>query len=184
MEFVQPIRDLKQIEAMKAILKSKSERDYLLFVLGINTGLRISDLLALTVGEVWQHKPAEFIEIREKKTGKSKRFILNQSAAKALKETSYLKGADLKAPLFPSRKGGAISRIQAYRVLNAAAELAGINEIGTHTLRKTWAYHAYQAGTDLSLIQQVLNHSSPSVTLRYIGITQDDIDRVYKSINL
>lgn len=187
MEFVQPIRDPKQIQAIKAILKGKSQRDYVLFVTGINTGLRISDLLNLTVGEVWQNgKPAEYIEIREQKTDKSKRFIFNKTSQKALKEYDYLSTAVSEAPLFPSRKGNkAISRVQAYRIINQAAEQAGMNEqIGTHTLRKTWAYHAYQAGVDLSLIQQVLNHSAPSVTLRYIGITQDDIDRVYESINL
>ena len=56
--------------------------------------------------------------------------------------------------------------------------------IGTHTLRKTFGYHAYQQGTDVTLLQKVFNHSAPSITLRYIGITQDDIDNVYLNLNL
>ncbi|HWQ88881.1 MAG TPA: site-specific integrase [Desulfitobacteriaceae bacterium] len=186
MEFVQPIRDKKALETMKKILKASNIRDYCLFVLGINSGLRISDLLNLQVANVLDKKGKikDRITIREKKTNKLKDFPLGETSRKALKE--YL---DTKKPgqaLFPSRKGDKpITRQQAYRILNDAARSIGITEkIGTHSLRKTFGYHAFQAGVDITRIQKLLNHSSPSVTLAYIGITQDELDDVYLNLNL
>lgn len=59
-----------------------------------------------------------------------------------------------------------------------------MDNIGTHTLRKTFAYHAYKSGIDITLIQRLLNHSSTSITLRYIGITRDQLDDVYLKLDL
>lgn len=185
---MQPIRDKKKIEAIKKILRGDSLRNYTLFVVGINSGLRISDLLSLSVRDVTtdRGKVKDRITIREKKTGKNKDFPVGSSARKAIKE--YVSEANLgpESPLFPSRKGNmAIRREQAYRIINGAARSIGIKDrIGTHTLRKTFAYHAYKGGYDLSMIQKLLNHSAPSVTLRYIGITQDQLDDVYLNLNL
>jgi site-specific recombinase XerD len=75
--------------------------------------------------------------------------------------------------------------VQTWKTLNKAAEAVGIRErVGTHTLRKTFAYHAYKQGQDITLIQKLLNHSAPSVTLGYIGITQDQMDDVYLTLNI
>lgn len=186
-EYVEPIRDKKQIENMKRYLKEHSIRDWLLFVLGINSGLRISDLLALTVDDV---KGKDRITLREKKTGKAKDFPLSDTCKKAICE--YLKVTELTSGvLFPSRKSqgsrgtGAISRQQAYEAINAAARHVGIKEaIGTHTLRKTFGYWAYKAGHDITRIQKLFNHSAPSVTLAYIGITKEELDDVYINLNL
>jgi len=187
MEYVEPIRDKKQLENMKRYLKEHNLRDWLLFILGINSGLRIGDLLKLTVEHV---KDKERITIREQKTGKSKDFPLSDSTKKAVCE--YLKATGLTTGvLFPSRKTsgskatGAISRQQAYETINTAARAVGITDaIGTHTLRKTFGYWAYQAGVDITRIQKLLNHSAPSVTLAYIGITKDELDDVYINLNL
>jgi len=182
MELVEPIRNKKQIEALKKYLRGQNIRDYLLFVLGINSGLRISDLLKLTVEDV-QEK--DRIRIREHKTGKMKDFPLSETCKKAINE--YLKTTKLTGSyLFTSRKGGKpITRIQAYRILNEGAQQVGITEpVGTHTLRKTFGYHAYTNGTDITRIQKLLNHSAPSVTLSYIGITKEELDNVYISLNL
>jgi len=187
MELVEPIRDKKQLENMKRYLKDRSLRDWVLFVLGINSGLRISDLLALQIQDV---KDRDRITLREEKTGKTKDFPLSDNCKKALSE--YLKDSGLSSgPLFPSRKAagskatGSISRQQAYDIINTAARKVGIKDaIGTHTLRKTFGYHAYKAGNDITRIQQLLNHSAPSVTLRYIGITKDELDSVYINLNL
>ena len=182
MNTVQPIRDRRQIDRMKRVL---SPRDRLLFVIGINSGLRISDILRLKVGDI---RGQEFITIREKKTGKAKRFRINNAIKREFKryEASIKRLLSDDDYLFPSRKGGKpITRFQAYRVLNDAARKVGIeDEIGCHTLRKTFGYHAYHAGTDLALLQSIFNHSSQSITLRYIGIKQDDIDEVYANIEL
>ena len=188
MEFVQPIRDKKVIEKIKRVLKKQNMRDYLLFVLGINSGLRISDLLALKVSDVVDDDGGikNRINIRERKTGKSKDFPIGRNARKAIQECVHSANPDYNSPLFQSRRGnGAITRVQAYRILNEAARIVGIKEkIGTHTLRKTFGYHAYKAGYDLSQIQKLLNHSSPGVTLRYIGITQDQLDEIYMKLDL
>jgi integrase len=176
---VQPIRNKRDVERMKKALHG---RDLLLFTFGINSGLRISDILKLKVADV---RGQRSIIIRENKTSKPKRFVFNQSIIDAVERL-----VDASAPstdfLFKSRKGAnrPISRVSAYRVLNAAAERVGLDEIGTHSLRKTFGYHAYQNGTDLSLLQSIFNHSSQSVTLRYIGVNQDRIDEVYANVNL
>jgi len=189
MEFVQPIREEKKIEAMKKVLRSDNLRDYCLFTLGINSGLRISDLLKLQVAEVMdsEGKIRDRISIKEQKTGKTKDFPFGNTTKKALAE--YLDSREALTPkeaLFPSRKGGTpITRQQAYRILNDAARAIGIeDQIGTHTLRKTFGYHAYKQGADITRIQYLLNHSAPSVTLRYIGITQEELDNVYLTLNL
>lgn len=190
MNTVEPIRDRAKIEAIKSYLKGRNTRDWLLFVLGINTGLRVSDLLNLKIKDVVDNrgKIRENIVIRERKTGKEKKFSINKNARKALGE--FLKtseGYNMAQPIFVSQKGSdsPLGRTQAWKILNNAAKAVGIADpIGTHTLRKTFGYHAYQQGTDLSLLQKIFNHSAPSITLRYVGITQDDIDNVYLNLNL
>ncbi|MHB8125764.1 MAG: site-specific integrase [Desulfitobacteriaceae bacterium] len=160
MEFVQPIRDKKALETMKKILIASNIRDYCLFILGINSGLRISDLLTLQVADVFVNgKIKDRIVIREKKTNKLKDFPLGETSKKALKE--YLDTLKPGQSLFPSRKGNKpITRQQAYRILNDAARSIGIkDQIGTHSLRKTFGYHAFQAGVDITRIQKLLNHS-------------------------
>lgn len=189
MEYVQPIRDEKKIEAIKKILKGSRLRDYCLFTLGINSGLRISDLLNLKVSDVVDErlKIKDRITLREKKTGKVKDFPFGDTTKKALKEyIDSRENLSLDQALFPSRKGGSpITRQQAYRILNDAARMVGIKEdIGTHTLRKTFGYHAYKKGVDITRIQKLLNHSAPSVTLAYIGITREELDNIYLTLNL
>jgi integrase len=154
-------------------------------VLGINIGLRISDLLNLKVADVLDK---DIIRIKETKTGKTKVFKINKNAKKAISEhLNKLKDYSPEDFLFKGRKGNnkAISRVQAWNILNNAAEIAGIKEkIGTHTLRKTFGYWAYKQGIDITLLQKIFNHSAPSITLRYIGITQDEINDVYINLNL
>lgn len=183
MELVEPIRDKKQIQAMKKYLYEQNVRDYLLFTLGINSGLRISDLLKLTVQDVTKDR----ITIREQKTGKAKGFPLSETCKQAVRDYLQETGRG-EGVLFPSRNGrGSIplSRVQAYRILHDAARQVGIMEaIGTHTMRKTFGYHAYQNGVDITRIQKLLNHSAPSITLAYIGITAEELDAVYISLNL
>jgi site-specific recombinase XerD len=193
MELVQPIRDTKKISDIKSRLLDNREcgaRNYLLFVLGINSGLRISDLLGLTLRDVMTSngKAQDSIILHEKKTGKRKQFNVNKAAAKAIQDyAATLKHIDLDMVLFASRKGRdkPITRQHAWQILNDAAEWVGIkDQIGTHSLRKTFGYHAYQAGVPLERLQIIFNHSSQRETLCYIGVTQDDIDDVYNMVNL
>lgn len=196
MEYVQPIRKKADIEAMKNLLRSRNLRDYALFVLGINSGLRISDILKLKVSDVarihyGRTSIAERIVMREDKTGKGKDFPLNIPARSALGEYIRTENPASEGPLFPSRKRGddgkarPISKVQAWKILsNAAAQVGILEKIGTHSLRKTFAYHAYKKGVDISLLQKLLNHASQTETLRYMGILRDDLDQVYENLKL
>jgi integrase len=174
MQFVQPIRDLEKIEAMKDKLLTRSKRDWFLFVFGINTGLRIGDILKLKVKDV---RDRTHISIIEGKTRKRKWVPINQDLAWIISD--YTVNMEPGAYLFPSyrtRGKTAICRVQAYRVLNWAADAVGLEEIGTHTLRKTFGYHFYQRTHDVAMLQNIFNHAYPSLTMRYIGINQDMID--------
>jgi len=189
MNEVGAIKDRKQIEKIKIFLKKNNSRDYLLFVLGINTGLRISDLLTLKYQDVAEgpNKILDIIQIKEKKTSKTKLFYINDSAKKALHDYIKETGFDPNRYLFSSRKGNnqPITRVRAYRIINDACAVARVEgAIGMHTLRKTFGYWAYKQGIDIILLMKIFNHSSPSITLRYIGITQEDINNVYISLNL
>jgi integrase len=179
MEFVQPIRDVEKIEAMKSELMRQSYRDYFLFVFGMNSGLRISDILPLQVRDVTDKT---HITIKEEKTDKTKRFKINPSLAKLIND--YTAGMKPNDYLFSSQKGGHINRITAYKALNKAAKVVGVEEIGTHTLRKTFGYHFYQKTKDVAMLQNLFNHSAPSVTLRYIGINQDMMDQALDDFSL
>ena len=188
MNEVGAIKDKKQIEKIKLILKD-SPRDYLLFVMGINTGLRISDLLNLTFGDVLDdsNTVTDSIKVKEKKTGKTKTFFVNDAVRNVLQECINDFQVEPTDYLFASRKGDnqPISRIQAWRIINDACEAAKTTgSIGTHTLRKTFGYWAYKQGIDIALLMKIFNHSSEAITLRYIGITQEDINNVYFNLNL
>lgn len=189
MATVQPIRDKNKIEAMKKILKAESPRNFLLFTFGINVGLRISDILNFKIADVLDEKGKvlNVIQIYEEKTKKHKRFPVSKKVKKAIEDyISSLEGYILDDYLFKSREGKnkPLSRFMAYRILNSAAEQVGIGEIGTHSMRKTFGYFAYKAGTDITLLMDIFNHSNPQITLRYIGITQDQKDQVYINIDL
>lgn len=185
---VSPIRDKKQIEVMKSFLKARDIRNYLLFMVGISSALRISDILKLQVSDIWDgRKPKEFIMLNEKKTGKSKQFPITKNLNKAIIE--FMKEYDLKLDdyIFQSRKGNkkAITRQHAAYILSEAGDYIGIKEpISTHSMRKTWGYWAYKSGVSLVLIMEALNHSSIASTKKYLGITQDDLDNVYMALNL
>lgn len=278
MKTVQPIRDKRKIEQMKNALMKLDYKYYILFVIGINTGLRISDLLELKVKDL---KETSHIRIMEQKTKKEKRFFINENLKNIIEP--FMDNMDPEAYLFNSQKKNITSltikqyqatlkkaetihekhkvdmmtafkrikhsesssllyalssithqeiqaligldvqsvlekispegkalvipfiekyqvkgklfkkryedqkpveRVQAYRVLNEAAALCGLEEVGTHTLRKTFGYWHYQQYKDVAILQYIFNHSSPSVTKRYIGINQDDMDETIREFSL
>ncbi|REJ23742.1 MAG: site-specific integrase [Bacillaceae bacterium] len=155
------------------------KRDYILFLIGINTGLRVGDLLKLKVKDVRRKKK---IVIQEGKT-KKKRTINLSNIYDEIQE--YINTLDSEW-LFPSRKGNKpITTTQAYRQLNKAAEMVDIDEgIGTHTMRKTFGYWFYKQTKDVAKLQKILNHSHPDITLRYIGITDEEIEKELDSFVL
>lgn len=179
MNTVQPIRKLTDIDHMRKSLATISPKYEMLFSIGVNTGLRVSDILNLRVEDI---AGKDHVTITEKKTGKTKRFPINKKLQKEVRD--YVRKSNLTEDcyMFPSRKGEnlPVSRIQVYRVLNQAAEQCGLSEIGTHTMRKTFGYHFYQRTHDVALLMDIFNHSAPSITLRYIGINDDIKDETLK----
>ncbi|MBW9154314.1 tyrosine-type recombinase/integrase [Clostridium estertheticum] len=201
MKTVEPIRDLRTIRSMRSYLRDQSLRNELLFILGINVGLRISDILKLTFDDVLNFKTMsakEYVIITEKKTSKTKKFYIGTIVSKLIE--GYAATLEEVLPhmyVFCSKKSEnkPISRQHAWYILNNAAEMIGIverdhtgkiilGEIGTHTMRKTFGYHAYTNGTTIELLMDIFNHSSKTQTLRYIGITEDQKKDVYMSSNL
>ncbi|VVM35107.1 site-specific integrase [Terribacillus sp. AE2B 122] len=180
MKFVQPIRDPEVIRVMKAFLKEKNMRNYMLFVTGINCGLRISDILPLRVSDAKRN----YLSLKEKKTGKQKRLDMTPALRRELRE--YIIDKEDHEFLFKSREGinKPIGRSMAYKILQEAAEYVSLEEIGTHTLRKTFGYHFYKQTKDVAMLQTIFNHSSPDITLKYIGINQDGIDKAMKEFKI
>lgn len=160
-------------------LKKTNERNYILFNLGLYTGLRISDILRLQVKHV---RGRDNIRLREKKTGKHKDIKINKKLKKVL--DSYVQDKEDYQYLIYSEKSGVkpLSRQQAYSIIRDTCNMFGIENIGTHSLRKTFGYHYYMNTKDIAILQKIFNHSSPAVTLRYIGIIQDTISDAYDSI--
>lgn len=171
---VEPLRDKEKIKEIKELLLHQSYRNYFLFVFGINSGLRISDIINLRVLDV---KYTEHLKVREKKTHKIRKVKMTASLKNEIEK--YVRNMADSDYLFPSRKGNKpISRVQAWKIINDAAREVGITDaIGTHTLRKTFGYHFYQKTKDAAMLQKIFGHSSPSITLRYIGINDDMIDQ-------
>ncbi|MBX9972529.1 site-specific integrase [Cytobacillus firmus] len=180
MNFVQPIRDQEKVDAIKAYFRKDSQRNYLLFLMGINTGLRVSDILKLKVGDVKE----KHITIREQKTGKQKWIMITPALRRELKACIGDRQDD--EFLFKSRQGGnkPIGRSMAYKILRNAATAFKLKDIGTHTMRKTFGYHFYQQTKDVAMLQEIFNHSSPDITLKYIGVNQDGMDKAMSKFRI
>lgn len=197
---VEPITDLSKINDMAKILRAQKngERNYLLFIIGINTGLRISDYCQMKVGQWREICERGYIILIPSKTDKRKlndegilvgkykkvRIDISDSLKKCIAD--YIADRDDSEYMFPSRKGGTpIKRQTAWLILNDAAEEAGITEnIGCHSMRKTFGYWHYQQNHDIRLLMEIFQHSNEEVTLRYIGINAEKMKNSMKNMSL
>lgn len=192
MERVEPIRSVKKINDLKKyLLGAGNMRNYALIVLGLNSALRISDILNLTWGDVFDFEEKEFkshVYVKEKKTGKSKKFLLNQNASGGLLKLKRKLGhINISDYIFKSREGQnkPITRYMAIKIIKGACEAVGIKEhIGCHSLRKTFGYHSWKKGVPIPVLMELYNHSNQAITKLYLGISQDDIDDVYRLVEL
>lgn len=192
MQTTQPIKNKKDIQKLKQYYLDRHQiRNYALVTLGMNTSLRIGDLLLLKWENVYDFCNKRYfhhLNVLEQKTGKSTRIALNKEVLQALrqlKKTRPLLSAN--DYLFQSREGKnrPISRTQAFRIIKGAADELHIEGIiSCHSLRKTFGYHAWKKGTPPAVIMTIYNHSSLDVTKRYLSIDQDDKDKVFLEINL
>jgi site-specific recombinase XerD len=177
---VYPIKEDLILENMKSeMVKNENFKIHFLFVLGINTGFRLSDLLRLTFEDL---RNEEYISLKEKKTSKNRKVKINSDVKNSF--AAYDNGEN--GLLFTSEsnrnRGKALSRQYITGELKFYAELAGFTRnVGSHTMRKTFGYKVYQK-FGLALTQKLLNHSNSSDTLRYIGIDEEQLDEAVESI--
>ena len=201
---VYPIKKHEDIITMANWLYQNKDHKYLLaFILGINLGLRANELLALRMNQVFNkdgsvrfvadvEDTSDRIDIYQSKTHKYRTVFLNRACVDALHwYFGMLMNTDggvclySDDYLFPSREGGAIEVNTFRKVLKEAAHACGLNQnIGTHTLRKTWGWHQYRyncnkANLDITMLQRAFGHSSGEVTLRYLGITDEEDKALY-----
>lgn len=192
MKFVEPIRDRKKIAQIKNLFRGQNRyQDLLLFVVGFNTALRFSDLLKLQANQFIDEdgKIRNRFWIKEQKRGKRHEIAVNQSMKETLLE--YLDAypfalKDLQIHLFFNpRTKQHIKRGQAWKFITTICQEVGLRgNYGTHSLRKTWGYHARMQGVDLALIMYKLNHNSIAYTKRYLGITDDELQAIAQRLNL
>lgn len=188
MDFVQPIRDPEKIEAMKIYLRAKSERDYMMFLFGIHSALRISDILQIKKKDVIG-KHLILIEKKTKKkksntrTNKKKEIFIAPILRRELK--GYIEKLNDDDYLFQSRESvnKPIVRSTAYRILSKAGEACGLERIGTHSMRKTFGYHYYAKTKNIAVLQKLYSHSAEAITLRYIGVDQDQMDKAMREMD-
>ena len=186
-EYVNPIKDIDKINAIKKNLQKQSLRDLLLFVLGINTGIRVHDLLTLKVRDISDGSNLrEFLYICDAKNEERKAHYINNQVKTVLEKNLASRKFEEDDYLFKSKKNDLpITRQQAYRIINQAGKEVGITEkIGTHTLRKTFGYHAFRKGIAISILMSIYNHQTHAETLRYIGIDKDEKQLIKVDVNL
>lgn len=184
MNNVDPIKDKNDIEKIKKVLAKGDYRNYLMFIIGINSGLRITQILSLRFSDLIDEKGNMLDNI----SFNSIEYTIND----CIKESIYHYINNKKeyfnrnSFVFKSKKGNnPIERTQAYRILKNACKNAGISiNFGTHTLRKTFGYHFYMQYKELRYLQKLFNHASINVTMDYIGLEESDKEIKYSLFKL
>ena len=177
---VQPLRTRQEINDFLFCLRrnKNADRDVFLFLIGINSGLRMSDIVKLQKKDIISSKNPRIVE---KKTGKTR--ILYLSSLQDLIQ-DYTKDLEPEDYLFPSTKGGHLEVNTVYQMFQKVAKLLGRDDIGTHTLRKTFGYHYYKKTKDVATLMEIFGHSSEKITKRYIGINEDEISETLLNFRL
>ena len=194
MNVVKAIKSEATIRAIKGIISknktANTSRNFLLWIIGTNTGLRISDILALELKDVLDNKGKirESLEITEKKTKRPRDIAIRPPVKSALERFFRDTGSyDPNEYLFKDRRKGKedinkpITRVRAWQMINEWGRKAGVNyKIGCHSLRKIFGSYAFKAGIPLIYISEELGHRNVEVTKRYLGITADETKNAFK----
>ena len=196
---VMPIKKVEDVERCKKFLKKRVEeappkykksyaKDLLLFKIGINVGMRVNDLLSIEWKDIFKPGTKQFNEYftpKEQKTKKVRQIFINKSFRAAVKEyLKYIPDAKLEGYVFTNRQGNRLSDASVDKIMKLLEKELNLKNLSTHSLRKTFAYHLYMQTNDISLIQEILQHSSVAVTRRYLGLTQDVKKKAYNELNL
>ncbi|MGL5087586.1 MAG: tyrosine-type recombinase/integrase [Clostridium sp.] len=173
---VEPIRDKEIIKDCFKYFEERSQRNLILFSVGIYTGLRVGDILKLKVKDV---NCKNYIYIKQEKTKNYVDIPINTELKTILKDYCKDKGENdyliESRELDCNKRKKPIGKDQAYKIMNNLAINFNLDRIGTHTLRKTAGYHLYySSGKDIVLVMRILGHTHESMTLKYIGVTTED----------
>ena len=187
----EPIKDKKELKALINCYNTKKPnlRNHCLIVLGLNTALRISDILTLKWNMLYDFGRKKFknrITINEKKTGKTNIIPINKNLLICLQKLFCKIKPQANDYLFTKRtnRSQPINRTQAYRIVKKAANECNLTgNISCHSLRKTFGFFAWKQGTQPALLMAIYNHSSYNITKRYLGITQLEKDAIYMNIH-
>lgn len=181
MNEVEAVKDANYIGLVeKTLLRFFGERERDIWIFGINTALRISDLLNIRLDDIH----GDTLPLREAKTGKQRTIKLNEKALEVVNRRRSLGDEYLfQANSRNVKAVKPVSRQYIARAFKDVGDHLGLN-LSTHSMRKTRGYHLHKSGVGIELICKMLNHSSPAITLRYIGITQEDINQTYTDLVL
>ncbi len=179
MNWVAPIKDDETIEKFKKLLKDVDNKYYIMFEIGVGTGIQLQDILNLKNKDVLGKNNITVI-IGTKNIERS--FKINSQLKKIIKE--YTKGKDPEAYLITGHANSKepLSREQAYRTFKNVGKQMGLSSIGAQTMRKTFAWKYYKETGDIYYLQNLFNHSSPSITYRYIG-EKPNVELVLKKMS-
>lgn len=181
MRVVEPIRNRDLVASVAAWFKKQNVRNYIMFMMGIYSGLRISDILQLRIKDV---KGKKVINLKEKKSKKFKHFVINDILAEVLEEYCIDKKPEEMLISHSNNPYRPITPNMAYRIMRAAAKEFGLDNIGTHTMRKTFGYWYHQQYHDIKTLQLIFNHYDETVTERYIGNHQERADETMKNLKI
>ena len=188
---VEPIRNMQEIrDIQKHLYSERKWRDYCLFIVGINTAYRASELLSLTVGQVAHLKPGDIIDVKEKKTGKHRPVTMNHTVWCSIDDWLVHHHPDKdnpNAPLFPSYRRNAPLTVSALnRLVKSWCRFMGVHgHFGSHTLRKTWGYHQRKANAaPLPLLMRAFGHTTEAQTMNYLFIQDREIQDLYLGLEL
>jgi integrase len=200
-----PLND-EELADLHAALRNTPARDAALVRLMLNLGFRISEMLALNVGDIWHDgaiRPRVRLNRARLKGGTgpwrrsvgSRTVIMNDAAKAALEEFVFSRfgsagptDADAHAPLIRSRKGGRLSLWAANRAIArimAAAGISGQNpgELSSHALRKTFCTSVYRAsGKDVMVVRAAMNHRHLTTTQAYLSIDDAAVERAIMAL--
>jgi integrase len=189
-----PIKNRETVLDIQDYLKAQNERDYLLFATGISTGYRAGDLVKLKVRDIKTALENGYFEILEGKKQNSKNIRKENIKPRIVKVIDnlevllkkYIKNKRDYEYLFQSRKGInshiTVSRVSG--ILKDAGEQFGLKNISAHSMRKTYAYKIYvESGYDITLVKEMLGHSSIEETKRYLGLDRETYDTFSDTLN-
>ncbi len=173
---VYPIYNTDKQEAILNYLKSKNKRNYIIYMVGTHTGLRVSDIVKMTVNDFKGNK----LQVIEKKTNKSKIIAISNKLRASINEYIKINKLVDSDYLFKTRQSEYISTRRVQQIIKSISKIIDIdNNINSHSMRKTFAYNLYvKSNYNIALVMQSLNHSNQSITLKYLCIADKLLDDI------